>query len=93
MTDKLKFVSYDGKYPNLCSGKLVMELDGEIITFPDYCLSSGGRVWFDDEWEDHIEHDRWSISEFPEGFPDELKEEATDIVNENIPYGCCGGCI
>jgi len=91
--ERLKLISYDGTYPNLCSGKLIMELDGKEIIFPDYCLSSGGKVWFDDDWGEHIERGEWSIEEFPKGFPKELKEKAESIVNENISYGCCGGCV
>lgn len=90
---RLKFVSYDGKYPNLCSGKLILSLDGNRIEFPDYCLHSGGSVWFDNNWNEHVTQGEWSISTYPENFPNELKEEATDLVNENIPYGCCGGCV
>ena len=30
--NRLKFISYDGNYPNLCSGTLIMELDGQEIT-------------------------------------------------------------
>ena len=29
----VKFISYDGKYPNLCRGKLTLEIDGEKVTF------------------------------------------------------------
>ena len=52
MKDRLKFISYDGKFPNLCSGTLVMNLDGKDITFSSYCLSSGGSVSFDEEWNE-----------------------------------------
>ena len=26
---KIKFVSYDGEYPTLCSGKLTLEINGK----------------------------------------------------------------
>lgn len=89
----LKFKSYNGEYPNLCSGTLVLELDGEDIVFPSYCLSSGGSTWFDEDWNAYIESGEWTIDEYPEGFPEELKEEAKDLVNCYINCGCCGGCI
>ena len=91
--DKLEFVSYDGDYPNLCSGELVMRLNGEPIKFPEYCLVSGGSVWFDDDWMDHVEQGEWRISNYPENFPEYLKPKATELVNENIRQGCCGGCV
>lgn len=90
---KLEFKSYDGDYPNLCSGTLIMSLDGEDIVFPDFCLSSGGSVWFDEDWNEHVEDGMWSIDDWPEGFPEELKPVALELVNENISYGCCGGCV
>jgi hypothetical protein len=93
MKKRLKFVSYNGAYPNLCRGKLIMELDGNKIIFPEYCLSSGGSVSFTDDWEEIVTKGEWSIDSFPENFPEELKQEAENLVNENINFGCCGGCI
>ena len=90
---KLTFVSYSGSYPNLCRGHLVLAIDGTPIDFPEYCLSSGGSVWFDKHWSEHVEEGDWSISEYPEDFPEELKDEAVELVNQNIPRGCCGGCV
>lgn len=90
---KVEFVSYDGDYPSLCSGTLVLSLDGKDIEFPSYCMSSGGSVWFDDEWDEHVEDGPWSISEWPEGWPESAKAEVENVVNENVPWGCCGGCV
>jgi hypothetical protein len=33
MSEKIEFVSYNGKYPNLCSGKLVVKIDGKEVSF------------------------------------------------------------
>ena len=93
MKEKLKFISYDGSYPNLCSGTLIMELDGKEIVFPSYCLSSGGSVSFDDEMNEMVTNGEWSISNFPKDFPRELRVKAVELVNENVPQGCCGGCV
>ena len=32
-TNHVKFVSYTGRWPNLCTGVLTLEIDGEKITF------------------------------------------------------------
>jgi hypothetical protein len=93
MASRITFVSYDGAYPNLCSGDLVLAIDGEPIAFPSHCLSSGGSVSFDEEWNENVSEGDWSISEWPSDFPEELKNEALDIVNGNISHGCCGGCV
>lgn len=29
----IKFISYNGEYPNLCSGKLVVKIDGKEVSF------------------------------------------------------------
>jgi len=93
MKQRLKFISYDGSYPNLCSGTLIMELDGKKIKFPDYCLSSGGGVSFTEDWDEIVTQGSWGISEFPKDFPKDLKFLAESLVNENIDSGCCGGCV
>ena len=90
--DRLKFKSYDGEYPNLCSGTLKMILDGKVIIFPEYCLRSGGCVSFNEDGEEVTEGD-WGIEEYPKGFPKKLKERAEELVNENVSKGCCGGCV
>jgi len=86
-------IEYDGEYPNLCSGKLVVAIDGVRYEFPSHCLSSGGSVWFDDDWKEHVESGPWSICEWPQDFPENLKAAVIEAVNENIEYGCCGGCL
>lgn len=91
--ERLQFVSYDGDYPNLCSGTLVLKLDGKDIKFPKYCLSSGGSVSFTEDWDEVVTQGEWTIDEFPKDFPEELKSKAEDLVNENVPQGCCGGCV
>lgn len=93
MSKRLEFVSYDGSYPCLCYGKLKLKIDGRIITFPDGSLSSGGSAGIGGDGDEYCTSGKWKIVKFPKDFPDELKEEACDVVNKNVPYGCCGGCI
>ncbi len=45
----VEFVSYDGTYPNLCSGTLVVKIDGAEVSFgwngcdyPPFWISGGG---------------------------------------------------
>lgn len=86
----VEFISYDGSFPNLCSGTLMLKIDGEIVSW-QHCLRSGGTVWFDDNWSVHVETGEWTVN-IPEEY-EKYREEITDIVNSNIPYGCCGGCV
>ena len=86
-------IKYDGEYPNLCSGNLIVTVDGKEWLFPEYCLSSGGSVSFDENWMEEITGGRWKVSEWPEKFPEELKEDVLDEINDHISWGCCGGCV
>ena len=85
----IKFISYDGHWPNLCRGTLTLEIDG--VTRTDFHLCSGGSVWFDADWCEHVESGPWVV-EVPEDLK-HLRHEIEDVVNENVPHGCCGGCV
>ncbi len=86
-------IEYDGSFPNLCRGQLLVIINGEKWFFPDCCLKSGGYVFFDKERMEHIESGPWTIEEWPENFPEELKDKVTEAVNEGVSKGCCGGCV
>ena len=44
------------------------------------------------DWGDaYVETGRWSI-DLPEDL-EPFQKEIEECINENIPYGCCGGCI
>lgn len=88
-------IEYDGEFPNLCSGHLKVCVDGKMYDFGRYALSSGGNVWFDDKWDEHVESGDWVLNkdEIPENFPKELLPELLEKINSEIPHGCCGGCV
>jgi hypothetical protein len=119
-SSRVKFISYTGEYPNLCSGVLTLEIDGTQYKFGhDYSnyhfdenrngyfsdedpenpnfgafWTSGGSVTHDDDWNFDVDHGEWEIDvqELPEQFR-ELAAEIDAVFNENVEYGCCGGCI
>lgn len=35
----------------------------------------------------------WSITDWPENFPEKLKPVVLALVNSQIRQGCCGGCL
>lgn len=86
-------IEYTGKYPCLCMGHLIVWIDDTKWDFGCYCLSSHGTIERDDDWNMWATEGDWEISEWPEGFPEELKELVAEEVNREIPHGCCGGCI
>lgn len=99
----VKFVSYTGNYPCLCHGTLTLEIDDIEYTFGGSYKTpadfqrfwrSGGSVWFDDEWCEHIESGEWEIdtNDLPKQFR-KYAQEIDRVFNENVEYGCCGGCV
>lgn len=90
----VEFISYTGKFPNACSGVLTLKIDGEIVTFDrfsDCFWSSGGNC---NTVTGDIQKGRWIIdkNELPEKYR-QYADEIDRVFNENIPWGCCGGCI
>ena len=120
-TSRVKFISYTGEYPNLCSGVLTLEIDGKKYKFGhDFTMyhfhkdindwvqededpqnpnfnsfwSSGGCISHDEDWNWEVEHNEWEIdvNELPEQFWD-VADEIDSVINNSIPFGCCGGCV
>ena len=87
----VEFVSYSGVYPCLCGGDLVVNIDGETVNLGE-CLISGGSCEFTSEWEEHVTQDDWVIGELPEAY-EKYRKEIEKVANENVPLGCCGGCL
>lgn len=102
--NNVKFISYTGCYPNLCNGVLTLEIEGiEYMFGHDYrqwkswetdgnfhkFWHSGGGLdsnycSYEGEWE-------INVKELPEQFR-KYAAEIDMVFNDNVPYGCCGGC-
>jgi hypothetical protein len=89
---KLEFVSYDGKYPNLCRGTLIFKLGGKEYRWR-HCLSSGGSAYFINDYHDAVVESGALGVDFPEDFPEILRPAVVDTINDNVHEGCCGGCL
>ena len=92
--EHVKFVSYTGKYPNLCSGNLTLLIDGETVKFDgikDRFWESGGFI--SDDYED-VYKEEWiiSIDDLPEKYR-KYAYEIDRVFNAHVPHGCCGGRI
>lgn len=88
----IQFIKYTGEYPILCSGDLYLTIDGEEVVLSNV-LSSGGKCYFTGDWEEHVESGPWRID--LEDYPQyqQYGAEILKLVNENVPFGCCGGCL
>lgn len=85
----IKFVSYDGEFPNLCSGTLVLEVDG--VERSAYCAiaPTGSINWL----ADSVTKGDWILSYRAPQWMRDREEEVLAVVNANVRKGCCGGCI
>lgn len=95
----VKFISYDGKYPCLCMGTLILEIDGTKHSFGRKgkflkFWSSGGACGFTGNWEANVTNGEWiiNVDNIPEQFR-QYVSEIDEVFNDNVTYGCCGGCI
>lgn len=103
-TEKVKFVSYTGKFPNLCRGVLTLNIDGKEVKFghviEEYCWQTG--KYKDDNYNlfwrsggsigSHKGEWIIDISEIPEQYR-KYASKIDEVFNDNVPYGCCGGCV
>jgi len=85
-------VTYDGEYPNTCSGTLTIHDDDELIYNKQYCCTSTGSAYFDKDGNDHIDSGEllWNEDE-AEKFSDEIQSIVKDVLSDF--YVCCGGCL
>lgn len=88
----VEFISYDGKYPCLCMGTLTIKVNGKTYWLNNKMIS-GGCIMRDGDQNMWSEYGDWEIDleKYPELEP--YKEEITQVVNNNVEQGCCGGCI
>lgn len=99
---KIEFVSYDGKYPNLCAGVLTLRIEDNEYTFgwhrgaryPQF-WTAGGTARFDENWEPTLENGPYTFdySEMPGWLTTEEKEYIGELFNSNVEWGRCGGCL
>lgn len=94
----IKFIDYNGKWPCLCYGTLILEVNGKTYVFYDEKYAqfweSGGNYYRTNSENEVITKNPWIIKK--NLLPEELREysqEIEDIFNKNVPFGCCGGCI
>ena len=73
-------------------GTLIIKVNNKTHSLKR-AMISGGSICKDEDWNMWAIQGNWEITlkEYPELEP--YKEEITRVVNENVPQGCCGGCI
>ena len=101
LMNHIEFVNYTGAWPSLCCGILTLVIDGETVTFGP--STSVEKPMYDRFWRSGG-YTNWATGEVVErGWcvcADELPEqyrayadEIQDVMDANIPHGCCGGCL
>lgn len=90
LSDSVEVVKYTGKYPCLCMGTLVLYINGKRHEWAG-CLQSGGTCSVGANGEEFIGQGAWRVS-VPFGF-EEYLPQIQQWVDNNVPQGCCGGCI
>ena len=89
----IKFAGYDGKFPNYCSGRLSLLVDGRLWE-RDHCLSHTFGFYFNKNWSEVYYDGVWTLNEgFFEEFTEEERTRIAELVNEHVETGCCGGCV
>lgn len=104
MKHEIKFISYDGEYPNLCSGTLTLDIDGEVVTFgykydkvnyPQFWHSGGSCGFLGCDYDEtYCNNEEWELDEaaLPAKYKN-IGKELIQVFNNNVRWGCCGGCL
>jgi hypothetical protein len=91
----IEFVSYDGAWPCLCMGTLTLRVEGKEVKMKGGLCSGGTCCCGFDGDDDVVTEGDWTVNFecFPVEFSELEQKIVTDLVNENVPHGCCGGCL
>lgn len=103
----VEFISYTGRFPNLCRGVLTLKIDGEEVSFGhdgkfNFSTRKYNDTNFDDFWSSgggitsgyNTYKGEWEVdvNDLPEQYR-KYAAEIDEVFNCNVPYGCCGGCV
>lgn len=94
----VRFISYSGEYPNLCSGELTLEIEGKKYKFGGYDPHNYPRFWESGGCcycrAGQTKTGEWQIdcSDLPSSLQ-KYVYEIDEVFNANVTWGCCGGCI
>lgn len=90
LTNKDLKVTYDGKWPSACMGRLIISRGHEVIYDKKYCCSSTGTAGVDSNYDSYCTCGSLIWDDADE-FPDYIQEAVHDVLSD-IDV-CCGGCI
>lgn len=78
----------------LCCGNIEVQIIPLNKTYTSIFLCSGGGIICPEgeEWNLQPSSGPWDVT-FCDDFPEEYKDEVVTLINAEIPWGCCGGCI
>jgi len=71
--------------------KINVKYDGK---YPNFCrgkliVTINGKIW---EFPDNCINKDLDIEDFPKNFPEKLKQQVQDAVDDSIIWMHCGGC-
>jgi hypothetical protein len=85
-------VEYDGAWPSVCVGRLQIFVNDEEVYNESYRCFSTGSVWFDENWDEHVEcgellWEKEDASQFSEVIQEAVRQKLAEF------HVCCGGCV
>ena len=92
------FVKIDGKlvsFGDYCLGEKGETDDTNVPVYKRFWVS-GGSVTFDSDWNEYVADGEWEACWKEENYPKEIADvlpKLLELFNENVPHGCCGGCV